>query len=217
VRIWKALTWEFLSHAVHLAYAAVLVPIIVPWLGWALTGFVEMSADGQVHAGFSFYFSYVGIAFFFCGAAAGARLVEMPKFGRLHPVSSELLATFFWLAPPCLIMLFNVISQMGYRIVSGSIWPILTTTVCLETFSTLTSLPDAPTALLDMERTRNRRIVRRLASAIVGLFALLSVFASRSGRNDFEGILVLLSVSSGYVGFAAGAWLGGRNMGIQIG
>ncbi len=154
---------------------------------------------------------------FFCGAAAGARLVEMPKFGRLHPVSSELLATFFWLAPPCLIMLFNVISQMGYRIVSGSIWPILTTTVCLETFSTLTSLPDAPTALLDMERTRNRRIVRRLASAIVGLFALLSVFASRSGRNDFEGILVLLSVSSGYVGFAAGAWLGGRNMGIQIG
>ena len=76
MRIWKALTWEFLSHAVHLAYAAVLVPIIVPWLGWALTGFVEMSADGQVHAGFSFYFSYVGIAFFFAARPPGPGLLK---------------------------------------------------------------------------------------------------------------------------------------------
>ncbi|MDG1896999.1 MAG: hypothetical protein P8J37_18990 [Fuerstiella sp.] len=79
-RIWKALTWEYFSHAVHLAYAAVLVAIIVPWLGWALTGFVEMSADGAVHISYSFYFSYVGIALFFFGAAAGAPIAEMPKF-----------------------------------------------------------------------------------------------------------------------------------------
>lgn len=136
-RIWKALTWEYFSHAVHLAYAAVLVAIIVPWLGWALTGFVEMSADGAMHISYSFYFSYVGIALFFFGAAAGAPIAEMPKFSRLHPVSSTMLATFFWLVPPCLIMLLNVISQLAYRIVFDSRWPILTTTVCLGTFSTV--------------------------------------------------------------------------------
>ncbi|MEO2025718.1 MAG: hypothetical protein ABGZ23_07535 [Fuerstiella sp.] len=315
LRIWKALMWEFSSHAVHLAYAAVLVAIIVPWLGWALTGFVEMSPDGQVHARFSFYFSYVGIALFFYGAASGAAIVEMPKFSRLHPVSSRLLATYFWLVPPCLIMLLNVISQLGYRIVFGSTWPIMTTTVCLGTFATvmtaggwwlttflwrrlavvllcvgmwvawfadhfygdgwdapmtawhrftgvdlaviattllvtwcitlfrlkqfrcgetdasrlvarieetpymmaaddraltLVPLPDAPTALLDMEWTRNRHIVRWMSGIIIGLFAILAVFAWRSGRNHIEDILVLLSLSSGYIGFAMGAWLGGE-------
>jgi hypothetical protein len=315
LRIWKALTWEYFSHAAHLAYAAVLIAIIVPWLGWALTGFVEISADGQEHARFSFYFSYVGIALFFYGAAAGAPIFEMPKFSRLHPASSKLLATFFWLVPPCLIMLLNMISQFGYRTVFSSTWPILTTTVCLGAFSTLiiasgwwlttfrwrrlafvllcvglwvvwfvahfydngwdapvtvwnrftgvdlaviattllvtwcitlfrlkkfrcgetdaswlltcmedtpdmmaadnavltlNPLPDASAALLDMEWTRNRHIVRWLASAIIGLFVLISVFAWRDALNDLEGILVLMSVASGYVGFAAGAWLGGE-------
>ena len=322
LKIWKALTWEYLSHAVHLAYAAVLVAIIGPWLGWALTGFVEMSPDGQVHARFSFYFSYVGIALAFYGAAAGVPIAEMPKFSRLHPVSSRLLATFFWLVPPCLIMLLNVISQMGYRIVFGSTWPILTTTVCLGAFSTvviaggwwlttfswrrltvvllcvglwvawfadhfysngwhapmavwnrftgvdlaviattllvtwsitllrlkefrcgesdasllvvrmeempymmaaddaaftLTPLPDAPAALLDMEWTRNRHVVRWMVGIIVGLIAVLGVFVWRSGRNDVEGILVLLSLSSGYIGFAVGAWLGGEMWGTRSG
>lgn len=226
-----------------------------------------------------------------------------------------MLATFFWLVPPCLIMLLNVTSQLAYRIVFDSRWPILTTTVCLGTFSTviiaggwwlttscwrrlafallcvglwvvwfvahfygdgwdapvtdwnrfagvdlavivttllltwcitlfrlkkfrcgetdaswlvvrmedtpymmaaddtvltLTPLPDASAALLDMEWTRNRHIVRWLASAIMGLFVLISVFAWRDAPNDLEGILVLMSVASGYVGFAAGAWLGGE-------
>ncbi|MCP4507392.1 MAG: hypothetical protein GY826_13495, partial [Fuerstiella sp.] len=214
-------------------------------------------------------------------------------------------------------MLLNVISQWGYRIVFGTTWPIMTTTVCLGTFSTviiaggwwlttflwrrlavvllcvglwvvwfadhfygngwdaamtvwnrftdadliviattllvtwcitlfrlkkfrcgetdasrlvtrmeetpymmaaddaafaLTPLPDAPTAFLDMEWTRNSYIVRWLANISIGLFALLAVFAWRSGgnRNNIEGILVLLSMSSGYVGIAAGAMLGGE-------
>ena len=315
LKIWKALTWEYLSHAVHLAYAAVLVAIIGPWLAWALTGFVEMSPDGEVHARFSFYFSYVGVALFVFGGAAGAPIAEMPKFSRLHPLSSRLLATFFWLVPPCLIMLVNVITQVGYRIVFDSTWPVLTTTVCLGAFSTvliaggwwlttffwrrlavvllcaglwvawfadhfyangwaapmtvwdrftrsdlaviaatlfvtwcitlwrlkkfrcgetdasrlvtrieetpymlaaddaaftLTPLPDAPTALLDMEWTRNRHIVRWMVGIIVGLFSVLGMFVWRSGRNDIEGILAVLSLSSGYIGFAVGAWLGGE-------
>ncbi|MEO2013211.1 MAG: hypothetical protein ABGZ53_02460 [Fuerstiella sp.] len=315
LRIWKALLWEFSSHAVHLAYAAVLVAIIGPWLGWALSGFVEMSPDDQLHARFPLYFSYVGAALLFNGAAAGAPIVEMPKFSKLHPVSSRLLATFFWLVPPCLIMLLNVTSQLGHRIIFGTTWPILTTTVCLGAFSTvliaggwwlttflwrrlavvllcvglwvvwfadhfygngwdapmtvwnrftgadlavvattllvtwcitlfrlkkyrcgendastlvarieetpylmaaddaafaLTPLPDAPTAFLDMEWTRVRHIVRGLATVIIGVFVVLSVFARRSDRNDIEFILLLLSLSTGYVGLAVGAMLGGE-------
>lgn len=75
---------------------------------------------------------------------------------------------------------------------------------------TLTPLPDASTALLHMEWTRNRHIVRWLTGIIIGLFVLISVFVRRGGRNDLEGILVLMSVSSGYIGFAVGAWLGGE-------
>ena len=75
------------------------------------------------------FLSYLGVATFCFNTMTWQRVPELARRARLMPRSSRFVANCLLATPTLGTMLLNAATMLGYRIIFGSSWPIVTTTL----------------------------------------------------------------------------------------
>lgn len=135
---WAALTRAYLSRALLYAIPSVAVVIGGPWLFARLLGLSDDWSRSDSNP-LGLYFNFVGVA---CGAAGLSGWAALPEFlrgvgYRALPLSTRSLATFLFLAPAGLILATSLALQIGCRLIFGTDWPVVTTTLSMVAFTML--------------------------------------------------------------------------------
>ncbi|MEZ6127756.1 MAG: hypothetical protein R3C59_03680 [Planctomycetaceae bacterium] len=138
----RALTVAYLRVALLAAVPMLSVAILGPWL---MSQIIEIKVgapvsmtDGNMRPA-PWYLNYIVISLFCFVAVPWAALPTLIQKARLCllPLSNRFLGTFLWLAPACVVMACNAITQVSYHYLFENTWPILTTTLSCGVFSTM--------------------------------------------------------------------------------